>query len=147
MYSTSKSAKSHYIQELKVSSFVLQWTPPLPIWRYCDIIVVFRCKYDYCSQMSQCLGICWPGLSSDPFCHREYRRGEDINDREGTPNRSYRKRPLLLKSNHSTHILLAALIFPKWSCGWSFRHKRQLLCWPPDIHSVIPSPHTCNNGC
>jgi len=32
--------------------------------------------------------------------------------------------------------------------GWNApRHKRQLLCSPADIHSVIRFPHTCNNGC
>jgi len=40
-----------------------------------------------------------PGLSSDPSRHREY-GGGDGDDREDTPNRSYRKQPLLLKSNH-----------------------------------------------
>jgi len=38
----------------------------------------------------------------------------DGDDREDTPNRSYRKQRLLSKSNHS---MLTALIFPKWSCG------------------------------
>ena len=39
-----------------------------------------------------------PGLSSDPTPHKEYRG--DGDDREDTPNLSYRKQPLLLKSNH-----------------------------------------------
>jgi hypothetical protein len=50
------------------------------------------------------------------------------------------------QSSH-TYVLRAALIFPKWSYGLCLRHKRQLLCWPPDIHSVIRSPHTCRNCC
>ena len=40
-----------------------------------------------------------PGLSSDAPRHREY-RGWIWDGREDTPNRSYRKQPLLLKSNH-----------------------------------------------
>jgi len=39
-----------------------------------------------------------PGLSSDPSRLSECQGDED--DREDTPNRKYRKQPLLLKSNH-----------------------------------------------
>jgi len=40
-----------------------------------------------------------PGLSSDPPRHRKYLgRAGDV--REDAPNRSHRKQPLLLKSNH-----------------------------------------------
>ena len=41
-----------------------------------------------------------PGLSSDPPRHVEYGWGGYGDDREDTPNRNYRKQPLLLKSNH-----------------------------------------------
>ena len=44
-----------------------------------------------------------PGLSSDPPRRREYREGGsgNVDDREDTPNRSYRKQPILFMSNQS----------------------------------------------
>jgi len=67
-----------------------------------------------------------PGHSSDPPLHREYRGNGDV--REVTPNRNYRKQPLLLKSNYHclpehTHILLVDLILPKCFVDSAFATK------------------------
>jgi len=80
-------------------------------------------------------------------------KGGGRDDSEDTPNRSHRKRSLLLKWNHL--LFTTAHTFACCSLPWYFRSvsvdntfdTNVSHCWPPDIHSVIRSQHTCNNGC